>query len=128
MPISTCAKSNWSNNAQFTFPALGPKKVKALMVYVLALELKALGGTDYTNANTLAVAAKDLQPFTSNRLNAALLGVFIRNANAVTASTASTNPSTLMAGGGQRFVAQGDRTLDQELLFLLCQLGKNTGT
>ena len=128
MPISTCAKSNWANNAQFTFPALGPKKLKALMVYVLALQLKALGGTDYTNASTLAAAAKDLQPFTPNRLDAALLGVFIRNANAVTPATASTNPSTLMAGGGQRFVAQGDRTLDQEMLFLLCQIGKGTAT
>lgn len=127
MPISTCAKPDWSNNAQFTVPTIGPKKLKALMVYVLAKELLALGQGDYTNPSTLAAAAKDLQPFIGNRLDAALLGVYIRNANAVTPGTVSTNASTLMASA-VKFTAQGDRTLDQEMLFLLCQLGKHAGT
>jgi hypothetical protein len=127
MPISTCNIADWSNNTPFSWPAIGPKKTKAAMVYALAAQLNALGGGDYTDPTDLATAAKDLQPMTDNRLNAALLGVFLRNANAVTPGTVPTDPNEVLTEAAV-FFAQGDRTLDQELLFLLCEIGKGTNT
>lgn len=127
MSLANCNIEDWSNNVPFSWPNIGPKKTKAAMVYALAAQLNALGGGDYTDPTDLAIAAKDLQPMTTNRLNAALLGVFLRNANAVTPGTVSTDPNEVMTAANL-FVAQGDRTLDQEMLFLLCQLGESTNT
>lgn len=127
MPIATCTAGSLADNPEFLFQTLGPKQVKALTAYVLAATLNALGAGDYRDANNLAVAAKDLQPFKQNQMEAALLGVFIRNANAVSPGTVPTDPNLLVAAAKQ-FVYQGDRTLDQEILFLMCQLGKPTAT
>lgn len=126
MPIATCNISSWSNNAAFTFDNIGPKRTKAFKVFALAAQLNNLGGGDYRNASDLARASSSIRRLSSNRIEAALLGVAIRNANAVTSGSVPTDPS-LLANSAKTFVAQPDHILDQEILFLTCNLGFNTG-
>jgi hypothetical protein len=122
---SVAQMTEGTNIASYTWPNIGPKRTKALLVYALAEQLRVLGGGDYRNANTLAIAARAMQPMTPNRMEAALVGVAIRNANAVTAATIPTDRQ-IQAERSKLFLGQSDRALDQEILFLLCQIGKGT--
>ena len=111
-----------------------PQDQLALIVYLMTQELKAVGGTDYTNTLTnvttsgglLYDAAQVFMKMTDDQRQEALINIYINNATSAGATTPATRPAAANA-----IACLANATPDQlaqAFLMLTCKLGKHTGS
>lgn len=113
----------------FNTEVFNHKQQLALIVYVLALELQAIGGTDYTSSLTGATspgglvfdAAQVFQTMTEDQRWEALINILISNAAAAGASPPA-SPAAALTDIQCLTCAKEDQLI-QMILWLLCNLG-----
>lgn len=104
------------------FTNISPKNLQAQIVYVLMLELAALGGTSYTLDSLNQTSGTALIGMDTPKLIAAELALDINNATAAGASVPGFQDRMTQIAC---FMALDDQTLLRMKTFLLCQLGKH---
>lgn len=123
MPTCTTA-SLFESNIGFS-KSLSPTQQKAAAIYLMALELAALGGTDYTSVMTTTLvedANSVFEKATPDQYALAALNIAYNNAVAAGATVPDTI-NEINAATGCCF--QGGSNLDAIYLFLMCQLGQH---
>lgn len=126
--MPTCTKATLTGTAAACYgvPAsLSQKQAKALDIYAKALELAAIGGTNYLTTLTstlLSSAATMTCGMEQANRDAAKLVIAFNNA----AAAGATVPATLSAklAVAKCLVEATDDQLDSALVSLLCQLGR----
>jgi hypothetical protein len=106
----------------------------AIMVYLMAQELKGVGGTDYTgnligvNSSGLIAAAASLFPplISRDQMNDAELKIYYNNA--VGAGGSPGTSSAALATGIKCLFNVNPEMLRKMFLLLLCKLGHHTGS
>lgn len=124
MANPTCTRASLIDGGK-CFANLNKKQKKAALIYFMAQELAAIGGTSYTLTaqGTLVTAAKQYLRFMPNNFENSQLVIAYNNAVAAGATPASTQ-ATL-----QTAIAcvenQGPLMMECMLLELLCELGRH---
>lgn len=125
MSNPTCtAASLATTNPAFGLQGFNPKQYQAAKLYLMALELAALGGTDYTATMTTDLiddATTLAQKMDPNQRRIAMLQIYANNATAAGASVPETF-NELNDATGCCFQSQQVDMGAIELL-LLCKLG-----
>lgn len=125
MANPTCSATTLvTNAADFTGAVLNPKQKKALLLYAKALELAAMGGTDYTAAlaTTMLSDAAALEiGLSQDERDAARINLAFVNATAAGASVPASLQTKLLNLG--LLVDADDQLLDQADVLLTCKLG-----
>jgi len=125
MANPTCTSASLAETSPgFGLQGLNPRQYKAAKLYLMALELAALGGTDYTSVMTSTLvsdAATLAQRMDPNQRRIALLQIYSNNADAAGATVPSTF-NDLNEATGCCFQAENVDFEAIELL-LLCKLG-----
>jgi hypothetical protein len=103
---------------------LNPRQWKAAMVYLMALELKAMGGTDYTSAltTTLIDDSAAIQDLNENQRQIARLQIQWNNASA---NGASMPASVDALNALTACCVDAVPDLDLLILWLSCKLGQH---
>lgn len=125
MPTCTTA-SLFETNVGFV-KGLDPVQRKAALLYYMALELAAIGGTDYTATMTtdLISDTNDLfEKASPDMLEIALLNIAANNAEAAGADLPATL-NELNAATACCFQNAPTPGMDKIYLFLLCKLGQH---
>jgi len=107
---------------------LNPKQQKCLLLYAMALELNAIGGTNYTSslATTMVSDALTLENgMTTDQVTAALINLGFVRATAAGASVPSDLATKLSNLG--LLIEFDDVTLNKIFLLLTCKLGVHKG-
>lgn len=130
--MPTCTASSLVTGC-FSGEVLNAKQRMAFLVYFMALELNAVGGTNYTSllvstasGGLLYDATQLAQKMTADQRQTAILNIYRNNAVAAGASP-SADPSVL-ADNVKCLINATDDQLEQAFILLLCKLGKHTGT
>ncbi len=127
----TCGPSSLTINC-FQGTVIDNFRRKCLMVYLAAVELKNIGGTDYTGNLTggasgalLGDAVAGLQQCTKDQLGYREVGLYelgIQHNNTVASGTPATDINTRMQQI-KCLINVDERTLDMMLVWLTCNLG-----
>lgn len=125
MANPVCGSTTWIDNAAcYTQLTLDPMKQKALRAYAMALELAAIGGTNYldTLSTTLITdAVQTVCAITKDQRTAAYISIAFANATTAGASVPATLDLKLDA---VKCLATIDpEEMDKVLLLLTCKLG-----
>lgn len=125
MANPTCSATTWITNAAcFTQLTLDPARQKALLAYAMALELAAIGGTDYTTSisnNLVTDAVQTVCAITPDQIMAARINLAYVNAAAAGASVPATMDLKLFEI--RRLMNITPDEMEKVLLLLTCKLG-----
>lgn len=127
MANPTCTRSSlMTTNPAFGLQGFTPRQYRAAKLYLMALELKGVGGTDYTSAMTTTLISDAITLVGNgqndpNQMRIAMLQVQRNN----TAATGETVPSTFNAlNAATKCCFQNmEAPFDAMELLLLCKLG-----
>ena len=125
MANPVCTATTWFENGKdYTIPFINPKQQKALELHALALELAAIGGTDYTADLTALVAASEALAAFANPDQITAANIAICYANAVSAGAA--DPGTIgdKLEATKSMVLYDDERLRKACTLLRCELGR----
>lgn len=124
MSNPTCTNSSLTASCYKTPGAINPTQQKSLLIYAMALELNALGGTNYTNSlstTLLSDSARLLAGFRQADRDAAAVQIAFNNATAAGASVPSDLNGKIAAVAC--LSAADPNALDNAYIALLCALG-----
>lgn len=129
--MPTCTAAALINGC-FSGQAIDAHQWKAILVYLMALELNAIGGTDYTTklvdpapGGLLGDANELANGFTQDNFLNALLSVYFNNATAA-GGAPSSDIQVLAANTSALYKATEDQ-LNMMILLLQCELGTHDG-
>lgn len=117
---SACTRETFVDNPCYT--RLGLNERAALMVYLKALELDALGGTDYTDPETLNTAAVCLHTLGADQQAVAELVIQAGNASDAGADIPTTAEIPAAVACFKNYTLSQLNSME---LFLDCQLGRH---
>ena len=125
MANPTCnATTLITNGAPYKLSTIDSVRRKALRIYAMALELDALGGTDYTTELTGELLADSKgPPSLPNEVEAALVAIAFDRATAAGASVPATLNEKLAVVKALIHVPGGCERLDNITAWLECSLG-----
>jgi hypothetical protein len=137
MPTCTIA-SLVETFPQFQFPTLSDHQKMALLVYLNAIELQAVGGTNYISSltTTLITDSKIFNNLSNDQLGVGIVGepftgvatLAIAYNNATNAGGAPPTNQNAVAAAIHELVHATSRELAQAYLLLQCKLGRHTGS
>lgn len=113
-----------ANTAYTQIGGITKKQQRALLIYANALQLAAIGGTDYTASlatTLLSDAAAAVDPLTDDDMQSAWIDLAFKQAAAAGASVPATMAAKVTAVA--RLAYATDEQLDQAELLLECKLG-----
>lgn len=122
----------------FQWPTTNDHQKMAYLVYFMAAELAAIGGTNYLSAltTTLNTDAKIFNNLSNDQLGVGVVGspfpgvatmaIAYNNANGAGAGLSGNIQTLSAAVAGLKQMT--DRQLSQAYVLLLCKLGRHTGT
>jgi hypothetical protein len=125
MANPVCTTTIWIDNAkEYTSHFLNPKQQKCLELHAMALELAAIGGTDYTaDLPSLITASEDLAGFmTEDQITAANISICYANAVEAGATVPAAIGDKLAAV--KEMVLYDDERLRKACTLLRCKLGR----
>lgn len=111
-------------NPGFGRQGMNPKQQKAALLYMMVLELAAIGGTDYrsTMATTLISDAKSLEKLNPDQRMVAMIQI-ARNSASLNGATVPATPS--LVNEATACCVQAAPNLDLLILWMTCQLGRH---
>jgi hypothetical protein len=125
MANPVCTATTWfENGKEYTIPFINPKQQKALELHAMALELAAIGGTDYTADLTVLVDDSEVLAGFANpdQITAANIAICYANATEAGATVPAAIGDKLDAT--KSIVLYDDERLRKACTLLRCKLGR----
>lgn len=123
--MPTCTRESLFTANPGYAKSFSPIQRRAAMLYLMALELAAIGGTDYTAVMNTTLVDDTKQLFgqaTPEMLDIAAMNIAANNAEAAGADV----PDTLALLNAATGCCFENAQMDQIYLFLLCALGEHS--